>query len=203
MDCFITKNYYRVVSDKRNSQEHRIVVLTKELLDSNREIRSLNRRYWIDVMGNEAEICKKVFGNKEREFYLEMGPKTINLRKELAKLHVPVPPRFNLSYPNCLRRTKEMEEKLCLKEAKIEKKKGLEKGTLTERRHQRELRYKNLYFIRKRENRENWEKYNSICYKLIHEDIAKQRKAGAIFKKVNVVFDHETDDMFYFKVEIN
>lgn len=202
MDHNIPKNLYKVIlrGGSNWSDEHRVIVLVRELLRSNKDSRGINFNNWFDVLGKETEICKSGF----KSFTLETCPKTINLREELAKSGVKVPPKFSMSYPIRLRRTEAMEKVLCEKEKEQERKRGLNLGSLTNQRHVRELKYQWFYFKKRTENRKLWEKYNRICYDLIHKDIAKQREIGVKFGKLafNYVGENKNGELIIYKIDI-
>lgn len=128
--------------------------------------------YWIDTMGSESHNRSGGF----TEFNVELWPKTINLKEELKKNNITLPPPFTLSYPISLKRTDEEEEALIHEEWKVDDEKKLPFGTTTSIRFKREQRYMVHYFIEKKNHKKACKKYKKIVYQLIHEDINQQKK---------------------------
>lgn len=202
MDHTIPKNLYnKIVRGVSSwSDEHHVIVLVRELLCSNKDSRNSTSGKWFDVLGKESEICEHGF----KLFTLETCPKTVNLREELKKSGISPPPKFTMSYPVRLRRTEEMEKVLRDKEREQEKKRSLKPGSLTNKRHVREIKYQHFYFKKRNENRKLWEKYNRLCYDIIHKDIAKQRNNGVKFDKITFKYNgkNKNENKIIYKIDM-
>eukprot|EP00833_Pecoramyces_ruminatium_P011545 jgi/Orpsp1_1/1185577/evm.model.c7180000094430.1 len=107
------------------------------------------RDYWIDTLGREEKEVKDNYKFVKIHLY----PKTINLREELMDRGITPPPKMKIKEP---KRPNEDNYKV----------KDKYKAALT-KYYQKKKRYEKL----REKNRKEWEKYKSIVYSLIHDDI--------------------------------
>ena len=170
---FVTKETFeKCLKDKDWSDEHSEIQLCREAFKEN------YTRYWIDTC--RAEAANRA--NEFKEFEVKLYPKSISLRKELQRMNLRPPRLFNLSFPKRLLRKEEEEEDLQKKETRQQ----------TEKRHVHELFYQKKYFQLKELNKLQWEEYRNICYRLIHDDINKQKVNKTQCITVNVKVNNDT-----------